>query len=80
MGQNVQVTSNMSALKRAIREEGYCNPPKDLIPELMLLGEFTSAKVMLQTGDLVQMASISYKGKKYVMKAVPDGRWFDARH
>ena len=69
----------MSALKRAVCEEGFHYPSHELIPELMVFGELTNSIVMLQTGDLVNMMSIKYKGMRYAMKVVLDGRWYNER-
>lgn len=60
----------------ALAEVGYLVPPKELLPELMLLGELTTGEAFTDEGDLYKMDVIIYQGKNYVMR-FKHSRWFD---
>ena len=58
---------------------GYLRPTKDLVPELMFLGELSFEDVLLADGRSFKVHVITYKGEKYVMKQEKGERWFDKR-
>lgn len=67
----------MGRLLREVMAENYRTPPKEMIPELMLLGELEHRELSLDSGRVVRVATITYEGKDYAMKVEDGGRWYE---
>jgi hypothetical protein len=53
--------------------------PKDIMPELLLLGTLENVTQPMDDGVLMSMTVVHYEGKVFVMKQETVGRWFDER-
>jgi len=69
----------MGRLLREVMAEGYRNPPPELIPELLLLGELEHVQLSLDNGQVIEMDMIRYKGMDYAMKVIDGGVWYGTR-
>lgn len=72
----------MGQLLREIMEEDrlYREPPEDLLPELIVLGEMSIDDLSLASGKIIRSHVIKYRGFSYLMKSEEIGRWRDKRH
>ena len=69
----------MGRLLREVMEEErnlVSTFPKEMLPELLLLGTLEHREISLDTGKMVSMDVVEYAGKYYVMKVEEVGRWF----
>ena len=67
------------SMRRPMADPEYHTPPKDLIPELIMLGEFRHEEAFFDNGTCIEMDLITYEGKTYMMKQYKTSRWFDER-
>ena len=57
----------------------YNRAPKELVPELLLLGTMEREEIMLDDGSLLVADIIEFKKEKYVVNIVSKEQWYDGR-